>query len=67
VAIAARVADALALSPQERAALGARARRRVAAKFTLGQMQRATLAVYDELLGTHLAARFDAHSLPLSV
>jgi glycosyltransferase involved in cell wall biosynthesis len=59
-AIAERIAEALALSPEQRAALGARARRRVAAKFSLRQMQRATLAVYDELLGTYLAARFDA-------
>jgi hypothetical protein len=29
-------------------------------------MQRATLAVYDELLGTHLANRFDARRSPLS-
>jgi glycosyltransferase involved in cell wall biosynthesis len=58
-AIAERVAGALALSPKERAALGARARRHVAAKFTLSHMQRATLSVYDELLGTNLAARFD--------
>jgi len=59
-AIAERIAEALALSPEQRAALGARGRRRVAAKFSLRQMQRATLAVYDELLGTYLAARFDA-------
>jgi glycosyltransferase involved in cell wall biosynthesis len=59
-AIAERIVEALALSPEQRAALGARARRRVAAKFSLRQMQRATLAVYDELLGTYLAARFDA-------
>jgi glycosyltransferase involved in cell wall biosynthesis len=59
-AIAERIAEALALSPEQRAALGARARRRIAAKFSLRQMQRATLAVYDELLGTYLAARFDA-------
>jgi glycosyltransferase involved in cell wall biosynthesis len=59
-AIAERMAEALALSPEQRAALGARARRRVAAKFSLRQMQRATLAVYDELLETYLAARFDA-------
>jgi glycosyltransferase involved in cell wall biosynthesis len=58
-AIAERVAGALALSPKERAALGAQARRHVAAKFTLSHMQRATLSVYDELLGTNLAARFD--------
>jgi glycosyltransferase involved in cell wall biosynthesis len=59
--IAGGVAEALALSPDDRAALGARARRHVAANFTLGQMQRATLAVYDELLGTHLAPRFAAY------
>jgi glycosyltransferase involved in cell wall biosynthesis len=64
--IAERVAAALALSPEERAALGARARRHVTVKFTLSQMQRATLAVYDELLGTHLAVRFAAFSSPLS-
>jgi glycosyltransferase involved in cell wall biosynthesis len=64
-AIAERIAEALTLSPESRAALGARARRRVAAKFSLRQMQRATLAVYDELLGTHLAARFDALTSPL--
>lgn len=58
-AIAERVAEALALPPPDRDALGARARRQVAAKFTLSQMQRATLAVYDELLGSDLADRFD--------
>jgi glycosyltransferase involved in cell wall biosynthesis len=64
-AIAERIAEALTLSPESRAALGARARRRVAAKFSLRQMQRTTLAVYDELLGTHLAVRFDALTSPL--
>jgi glycosyltransferase involved in cell wall biosynthesis len=59
-AIAERIAEALALAPEQRAALGGRARRRIAAKFSLRQMQRATLAVYDELLETYLAARFDA-------
>jgi len=57
--IAERVAGALALLPQERAALGAQARRHVAATFTLSHMQRATLSVYDELLSSRLAARFD--------
>jgi glycosyltransferase involved in cell wall biosynthesis len=57
--IAERVAGALALSPQEQAALGAQARRHVAATFTLSHMQRATLSVYDELLSSRLAARFD--------
>ena len=59
-AIAAKVDEALTLAPEAYAALGARARRHVSAKFSLREMQRATLAVYDELLGTYLAARFDA-------
>jgi len=58
-AIAERVAEALELPPQQRAALGARARRHAADKFSLSHMQRATLSVYDELLGTRLVARFD--------
>jgi len=62
-AIAERVAEALTLPPQDRDAIGARARRQVAAKFTLSQMQRATLAVYDELLASRLADRFDKRSL----
>jgi len=57
-ALADRVRQALALTATERAAIGARARERVAANFTLAQMQGSTLAVYDELLGTDLAARF---------
>jgi glycosyltransferase involved in cell wall biosynthesis len=61
-AIAATVAEALALVPQMRAALGARARRHVATKFTLREMQRATLAVYDELLGASLAGQLGAQS-----
>jgi glycosyltransferase involved in cell wall biosynthesis len=65
--IAGRIAEALMLSPDERGALGARARRHVAARFTLGQMQRGTLAVYDELLGTHFGPRFAAYDSPLSV
>jgi glycosyltransferase involved in cell wall biosynthesis len=61
-AIAERLAGALALSPRERAALGARTRRHVAARFALSHMQRATLSVYDELLGTHFADLFDDRS-----
>jgi glycosyltransferase involved in cell wall biosynthesis len=63
-AIAKRIAGAVALSPEARAKLGARAQRHVAANFTLGQMQRATLSVYDELLGTSLAARFEQRAKP---
>jgi glycosyltransferase involved in cell wall biosynthesis len=56
-AIAARVEEAMSLAPQDRAALGARTRAHVTAKFALSRMQQATLAVYDGLLGTHLADR----------
>jgi len=56
-ALANAIGVALALSPAERAALGARARDHVTAQFALEKMQRATLAVYDELLGSDLAAR----------
>lgn len=61
-AIAARVEEAVLLAPQDRAALGARSRAHVTAKFTLTRMQHATLAVYDELLGTYLADRFGERS-----
>lgn len=56
-ALAASLVEALTLSPEARAAIGLRARAHVAGQFTLQEMQRATLAVYDELLGTDLAAR----------
>jgi glycosyltransferase involved in cell wall biosynthesis len=56
---AGRLADAigraLALSPEERALMGARARAHVMDKFSLRVMKRQTLQVYDALLGTHLA------------
>jgi glycosyltransferase involved in cell wall biosynthesis len=54
------LAEALALSPAERVALAARATRHAGTHFTLDAMRRSTLAVYDELLGTDLVARFDA-------
>ena len=57
-ALAAKIKRALNLAPEARAALGARARARVASQYTLRAMQRATLAVDDELLGTSLATRF---------
>jgi glycosyltransferase involved in cell wall biosynthesis len=66
--LARTLGEALGLSPQQRAEMGARARQRVLANFTTAAMQRQTLAVYDRLLGTPLAARFagnteDQHSL----
>ena len=57
-ALASRIGQALALSPSQRDAIGARARAHVAGKFMLERMQGSTLAVYDELLGTDLAERF---------
>jgi glycosyltransferase involved in cell wall biosynthesis len=57
-ALAGAIRAALALSPEERAAIGARASARASAEFALSQMQMKTLAVYDELLGTHLAEAF---------
>ncbi len=57
-ALASRLAQTLALSKQQRDAIGARARDHVARNFALSSMQRQTLSVYDRLLGTHLADRF---------
>lgn len=56
--LASRIGRALDLTPAERAAIGVRAREHVAANFTLAHMQEATLAVYDELLGSELAEKF---------
>ncbi|HVQ11770.1 MAG TPA: glycosyltransferase family 4 protein [Methyloceanibacter sp.] len=61
-ALASRIAQALALAPSERGAIGARARAQVAGRFMLEQMQGSTLAVYDELLGSDLAERFKRSS-----
>jgi glycosyltransferase involved in cell wall biosynthesis len=58
-ALAERVAEALTLAPAERAAMGVRARRHVAAQFALQHMQHMTLSVYDELLGSDLARQFN--------
>ncbi|MDX2157358.1 MAG: glycosyltransferase family 4 protein [Hyphomicrobiaceae bacterium] len=58
-ALAGAIGAALALSPSERSAMGARARSHIATRFTLSAMRRSTLAVYDQLLGTDLAARWD--------
>ena len=63
-ALAAKIRLALNLAPQARTALGVRARERIAATFTLRAMQLATLKVYDELLGSALAARFEQQPRP---
>jgi len=59
-ALADRLAEALALSPEERTAMGVAARRNVAQRFTLDRMRLSTLEVYDHLLGTGLAGSFAA-------
>ena len=57
-ALADALATALALSPADRSAIGARATAHVARAFTLDAMQARTLAVYDRLLSTRLEAAF---------
>ena len=58
-ALADCIRQALQLPAAMRAEIGARARAFVLERFSLGRMQTQTLAVYDELLGTDLAARFN--------
>lgn len=58
VALADCLGDTLTVSPQRLAGIGRRARSHVREHFALREMQRATLAVYDELLGTELADSF---------
>ena len=48
---------ALALTADERSAIGGRARAHVLRNFSLAGMKGATLEVYDQLLGTGLSAR----------
>lgn len=50
VALAAAIARVLAMSPEQRACAGARARAAVLAGYTTARMQAATMAVYRELL-----------------
>jgi len=57
-ALAGALAEALSLPRQTLDDIGQRGRRNAATRFALHDMQRATLTVYDELLGTDLAAAF---------
>ena len=57
-ALADAMATVLALSAADRAAIGERARAFVISRFTTAELQRQTLAVYDELTGSALAAAF---------
>jgi glycosyltransferase involved in cell wall biosynthesis len=62
-ALAAGLAEALALSTAARAEIGARGRSHVLAHFTVEAMQRRTLSVYDRLLGTTLEKRYGSGTL----
>jgi glycosyltransferase involved in cell wall biosynthesis len=55
-ALAEAVAQALAMAPADRLAMGRRARDHVLRHFSLTAMKAATLATYDEILGTAMAA-----------
>ena len=57
-ALAEAIRHALALPEAARRAMGQRARAFVGANYSVGELQRQTLAVYDRLLGTRLAERF---------
>jgi len=56
-ALADRIHAALALTAEERSAIAGRARAHVLRNFSLAAMKDATLAVYDQLIGTSLSAR----------
>jgi glycosyltransferase involved in cell wall biosynthesis len=56
-AYVAALTEAFDLSEAERAALSRNAAAHVRAKFTKENMQRQTLEIYDQLLGTHMAEK----------
>jgi glycosyltransferase involved in cell wall biosynthesis len=56
-AMAEAIEQALALSAERRAEMGARARAHALSGFSLQAMRTSTLQVYDSLLGTRLASR----------
>jgi glycosyltransferase involved in cell wall biosynthesis len=57
--LADRIAMALSLPPDAKAAIGRTAREHVAAHFSKAALQRATLEVYDNLLDSKLAEAFN--------
>jgi glycosyltransferase involved in cell wall biosynthesis len=63
-ALAARLAEALALTPWARSEVAERARRHAARNFSVAAMQQSTLRVYDRLLAARLEARFVAVTAP---
>ena len=58
-ALAERIAMALSLAPEPRAAIGRAAREHVLARFSKTALQRATLGVYDNLLDSKLVEAFN--------
>ena len=64
VALAEAMASAITLPADQRLALTRRARTRATGHFSLHAMQRATLAVYDEVLGTQFANTFELRHYP---
>jgi glycosyltransferase involved in cell wall biosynthesis len=63
-ALARQIGSALALTAEERSAIGGRARAHVLENFSLADMKTATLGVYDQLLGTSLGARSNGQKRP---
>ena len=61
--LAAGIGAFLALSPDQREQVRIEGRAHIVRHFSSARMQRATLEVYDELLGTRLAAVFEAASV----
>lgn len=62
-ALAIGLAEALALTPAQRAEMGDRGRNHVRANFSVEALQRRTLSVYDQLLGTDLENRYGGGTL----
>jgi glycosyltransferase involved in cell wall biosynthesis len=62
-AMAARLAEALALPAAARAGMAARARYRAVTFFSVETMQGSTLGVYDRLLSTALKAKFEGNEV----
>ena len=58
-ALAQTLEDSLAMATQDRALMGTRARQHVLKNFSLDKMRRATLEIYDEILGCELAKTWD--------
>ncbi len=59
ISLANAIDEALAMSGTEHTRMGQRAREHVLSSFSLRQMKQQTLQVYDQLLGTKLAAETD--------